>query len=143
MGMLGNLLGGLMGGGQQGGGMAGAVIQMLLSQAGQSGPGGQAGGLAALMQAMNSNGLGDVMKSWISTGQNMPISGAQLSQVLGQGQIAELAQQAGVAAHQAPEMLAGLLPNIVDRLTPHGAVPAENDLASMGMGLLKQFMGGK
>lgn len=141
MGMLGNLIGGIMGGGQQGGGLAGAVIKMLLGQAGQTG--GQGAGLASLVQGMNANGLGDVVKSWISTGQNLPISGAQLSKVLGQGQIAQLAQQAGLSEQQAPDMLAGLLPNIVDKLTPQGAVPPSSDLAGMGMDLLKDFMGGK
>ena len=143
MGMLGNLIGGLMGGQQGGGGLAGAIIQMLL-QGGQSGgvSGAQGGGLDVLIQAMNSNGLGDVMKSWISTGQNMPISGAQLAQVLGQGKISQLAQQDGIAPHQAPDMLASLLPNIVDKLTPQGQVPAGSDMASMGMNLLKDFMSG-
>jgi uncharacterized protein YidB (DUF937 family) len=105
--------------------------------------GGQGAGLAQLIQGMNSNGLGDVMKSWISTGQNLPISGAQLAKVLGQGQVSQLAQQAGIPVQQAPDMLAGLLPNIVDKLTPQGAVPQGNDLAGMGMNLLKEFMGGK
>ncbi|MSO19149.1 MAG: hypothetical protein EXQ56_01595 [Acidobacteria bacterium] len=86
MDMLGNVLGSLKGGGQ-GGGLAGAVMQLLIHKGGSSGQGGSTG-LAGLIQTMNSNGLGDVVSSWVGTGQNKAISAAQLSSVLGKNQIA-------------------------------------------------------
>jgi uncharacterized protein YidB (DUF937 family) len=35
----------------------------------------QTGGLGGLVEAFKSKGLNDIMSSWVSTGQNLPISG--------------------------------------------------------------------
>jgi uncharacterized protein YidB (DUF937 family) len=53
-----------------------------------SGSGSQSGGLGELVARFQQGGLGDVVSSWISTGQNLPISADQLSSVLGQDAIA-------------------------------------------------------
>ena len=83
----------------------------------------QGGGLNGLVQAFQSQGLGDVVASWIGTGQNLPISASQLQQTLGPQQLSQFAQQAGVAPDAAGDTLASLLPVIIDRLTPNGQMP--------------------
>jgi uncharacterized protein YidB (DUF937 family) len=81
--------------------------------------------------------MGDVVQSWISTGQNKPISPNQVTQVLGHDQVQEVANQAGVSHEEASSGIAALLPNVVDKLTPDGQVPQQGDLMSKGMELLK------
>jgi uncharacterized protein YidB (DUF937 family) len=38
------------------------------------------------------------------------------------------------------EKLSGLLPQVVNQLTPTGSVPEQGDLLSKGMGMLSSFM---
>jgi uncharacterized protein YidB (DUF937 family) len=40
------------------------------------------GGISGLVQQFHDKGLGDVVNSWVSTGQNLPISADQIKSVL-------------------------------------------------------------
>lgn len=115
MGLLDSLLGAASGGGQNGGGAE--LIGALLQQFG----GGQ--GLAGLVQQFQQGGLGELVQSWVSSGQNLPISAEQIAQVLGNGQLAQLAQQFGVQPAQMASQLSEQLPGLVDQLTPQGQLP--------------------
>jgi uncharacterized protein YidB (DUF937 family) len=84
---------------------------------------GQEGGLAGLVQKFKDQGLGDIVASWVSTGQNLPVSAQQIQQVLGNQRLQELAAQHGINVEQVSSHLAQILPVIVDKLTPNGAVP--------------------
>ena len=87
-------------------------------------------GLAGLVSAFQQRGMGDMMSNWISTGPNPPMSDAQVSEVLGQDTIGQFATKAGVPVSQAGSLLAGLLPEAVDFLTPNGSLPDTNTLES-------------
>jgi uncharacterized protein YidB (DUF937 family) len=100
---------------------------------------GGGGGLGGLVQAFQQQGLGDMMASWISTGPNPPVSPSQVSSVLGSGTLNEFAAKAGINPDQASSMLAGLLPTLVNQLTPEGKMPDANGLESAIGGLLKNF----
>ena len=109
------------------------VLQLLGS--GQSG-----GGLAGIIQGFQQAGLGDAISSWVSTGQNQPISPEQLLQGLGTARTQQLAQSAGVSEGAAASALAAILPTIVDRLTPDGQVPQSGQLNQL-MSALKGAIG--
>ena len=85
---------------------------------------GQFGGLQGLIEQFQRAGLGGHMNSWISTGQNQPISPDQLTQVLGSGQLQQMAQQAGLDPQALSGQLSQLLPQMIDKLTPHGQAPS-------------------
>jgi uncharacterized protein YidB (DUF937 family) len=97
---------------------------------------GGGGGLADVINAFNKSGLGSVMSQWISTGPNPPISGDQLSQVLGGDVIGQVAQKAGLGHADASSALAAILPRLIDHLTPNGQVPDAGSLQSSLGGLL-------
>jgi len=97
------------------------------------------GGLAGLVQSFHQNGLGGLVNSWISTGQNQPISGDQVQSVLGDEQVQQVAAKLGVSPDVAKTKLAEFLPMIVDKLTPNGQVPQQSNLMEMGMNLLNSF----
>lgn len=99
------------------------------------------GGLQALVNTFREKGLGDIVTSWIGTGENLPISGEQLKSVLGNEQVQAIAQKLGVSPADASNALADSLPQIVDKLTPNGQLP-EGNLIEQGLALLKGF-GGK
>jgi uncharacterized protein YidB (DUF937 family) len=82
------------------------------------------GGLAGLVQAFQKNGLGEIVSSWVSTGQNLPITPSQIEQGLDGDLLSQLASRAGLSSGAAGSQLAGLLPDVVDKLTPNGKIEA-------------------
>lgn len=103
---------------------------------------GGSGGLAGLVNSFNQKGLGSVMSSWISRGPNPPISPDQVNDVLGQDTVNQFAAKAGVPATQASSVLAGLLPNVVDQVTPEGHLP-DNDTLENSLKSLLGNLGGR
>ncbi|MGE5299987.1 MAG: YidB family protein [Acidobacteriota bacterium] len=101
----------------------------------------QTGGLSGLAQTFKDKGLGDVVSSWIGTGKNLPVSADQINQALGSEQIQQISEKAGVSQEEASKGLAGLLPEIIDKLTPDGKVP-EGNLLAQGLDTLKKKMFG-
>jgi uncharacterized protein YidB (DUF937 family) len=74
----------------------------------------------------------------VGKGENMPVSAEQIGQVLGGGQLAAMAEKFGVSPEVLSGQLAQHLPGMVDKLTPDGAVPAdESNLLSQVFSLLK------
>lgn len=94
---------------------------------------GQAGGLQGLIQQFQQAGLGGHMDSWISTGQNLPISPDQLTQVLGSGKLQQMAQQAGMDPQALSSGLSQVLPQMIDKLTPQGQAPSSGFDDVIGM----------
>lgn len=96
----------------------------------------QAGGLGGLLKTLQDNGLAEQAASWVSTGQNLPVSGDQIRNALGNGTLGQIAGQLGMSEGAAAGGLADLLPQVIDKLTPDGKVP-EGDLMAKGLDLLK------
>ncbi len=115
--------------GESGGSLLGSVLQMVTNP--------QNGGLSGLLQTLQQGGLAEAAKSWVSTGQNLPVSAEQIQSALGNDTVKNLAAQLGLNTEQMSGHLAELLPQVVDKLTPNGSVPSEGNLVSMGMELLK------
>ncbi|MFI5181313.1 MAG: YidB family protein [Thermoanaerobaculia bacterium] len=86
--------------------------------------GGMSGGLTGLVNMFNQKGLGDVVSSWVSTGKNLPISADQIQAVLGSSQIQALAAKAGIDPAKTSAAIAQILPQLVDKATPDGQIPA-------------------
>ena len=119
--------GGQGGAGQ--GGVVGAILQMVQQQ-----PGGVNGVISSFEHA----GLGGVVQSWISGGQNQAVSPGQVQQALGSGPMGAIASQLGVNNDQAANHLAQFLPQIMDHLSPGGQPPADGGMGALG-GLLEKF----
>jgi uncharacterized protein YidB (DUF937 family) len=99
----------------------------------------QMGGLSGLVEQFKNKGLGDAVSSWISTGENQPVSGEQMEQTLGNAKIQEIAQKLGISKADASGGLAAFLPQIIDQLTPDGTVP-EGDKLDQEFSLLKKSL---
>ena len=85
--------------------------------------GGFLGGLGSLVERFQQNGHGDVINSWIGSGQNQPITPDQLHQALGPDAVNNLSRMTGVSSQDLVSELSRLLPGIVDKLTPQGRMP--------------------
>jgi uncharacterized protein YidB (DUF937 family) len=104
------LKGGL--GGLLGGGAAGGILS---------------GGLQDLLKQFQQNGQGDKAETWVSKGPNKPVSPQELEKALGSERVDWLMEQTGMSRE---ELLAGLsreLPETVDKLTPEGRLPTEQE----------------
>ncbi len=149
--VLGSAMGALQGGGQASGGsginplLMQVIAALLQGQGGGAGGGGALGGLGGLLQQLQQGGLGEAAKSWVSPGQNLPVSADQLQAALGGDRIDALAQQVGLPAGDLASQLAQYLPQVVDHLTPNGQLP-EGEAGSAGGadlgGLLSNVLGG-
>lgn len=102
----------------------------------------QTGGLAGFMQSFETAGLGNIVKSWVSTGENLPISATQIESALGNERIGQFASQLGIDPAQASAKLAEYLPQAIDKLTPDGNVPTGESLTAKGLELLKSKLFG-
>lgn len=100
----------------------------------------QAGGLQGLLARLQAGGLAEAAQSWVGTGANRPVSADALGGALGPDLMDLVARQMGGNAQQASGTLAELLPELIDRLTPQGQLPADNGLG--GLGDLGALLGG-
>lgn len=91
----------------------------------------QVGGISGLQQMFQEKGLGNIVSSWIGTGQNLPISADQLQGVLHSGALEQVAAKAGIDTSQLTSMMSTLLPHVVDKLTPNGEIPEGGALSQM------------
>ena len=132
MGFLEDIAGKVLGTSKQGGQTAliNAVVGMLGNK--------NTGGLGGLVEQFAAKGLGDLVNSWVSTGDNLPATPAQIQKGLGSDMISQLGAQVGLSPDAVTSSLSELLPQIVDKLTPGGKVQ-EEDIMSQGADLLKSL----
>jgi uncharacterized protein YidB (DUF937 family) len=100
---------------------------------------GGASGLAALAGAFQSKGLGSLMESWVGSGDNQSIDVAQLVGLLGDDNVAQFAQKAGLSLADAGPAIAAVLPSLINGLTPQGKMPETGSLESTLGGLLSSL----
>jgi uncharacterized protein YidB (DUF937 family) len=110
-GSLGDLLKGVLGGGA-----AGTALS---------------GGLNDLLKQLQQNGQGDVANSWVGTGQNKAIAPKDLASALGADRINALMAYSGMSREDMLNGLSQHLPNVVDKLTPDGRLPTEEEAARL------------
>jgi len=114
--------------GGEGSGLLKGVMEMLSDKEG--------GGLGGLVQSFQQKGLGDIIYSWIGTGQNAEISPDQIREGLGSETLQNLAAKAGISPDEATAKLSELLPNLIDKMTPDGVIP-EGGILDKGLEFLK------
>ncbi len=119
---------GALGPGQQQGGLGG-----LLGNLGGAGVGGLLGdGLGELVERFRQNGQGEVADSWVGHGPNKEVAPTQLEQAIGPDVLATLSQQTGLSRDEILARLSRELPTAVDRYTPEGRLPTQQDLSRWG-----------
>jgi uncharacterized protein YidB (DUF937 family) len=107
MGFLDGLLGGVVGGEMAS--VVGGLIE-------------KHGGVQGIVSQLESQGLGNTVKSWVGTGANQPITAAQVHSAFGADVIAGLAAKVGLHPNDLAEKIAQALPQAVNKLTPNGVV---------------------
>jgi uncharacterized protein YidB (DUF937 family) len=90
------------------------------------------GGVSGLYEKFRNGGLGGAFASWVSTGANQLVSPNQIEAVLGNAQVQAFAKLLGIDTAQASDFLARTLPQLIDKLTPDGTLPAEAAVVASG-----------
>ena len=134
-GMVGKLAGQLGSGTSQNNRLIGAAAKLISS--------GNVGGLGGLMQMFSQHGHADTVNSWVSTERNRAISPNEVQDVLGQDNVRQVADEAGVSEQEASNGLADILPQLVDKMTPNGKVPEGDNANGMLSQLASHFLGGQ
>lgn len=106
------------GGGAAAGGLGGALSGGAL-----------AGGLKDLLDRFRQSGHENTAQSWVSTGANKTIAPHELEQALGEERVQWLMEQTGMPKEQLLTGLSGELPDAINRLTPNGRIPTDEELA--------------
>jgi uncharacterized protein YidB (DUF937 family) len=115
--------------------IVGALIALLLSRAlagktDEKKPDvpGTEDGLGGLVERFRQGGLEDIIKSWIGTGANRPVTPNQLQQALGPETVDGLSRETGLPREDLLSQLSRLLPEVIDKLSPGGRLPKDEDL---------------
>ena len=113
-GMQGGVLGNL--GGLLGGASTGSVLS---------------GGLRDLIDRFRQSGHGQAADSWVKSGPNQPIGSEQLEQAIGPEVLSTLAERTGLSRDELLSRLTRELPAAVDKFTPDGRLPTEDEAARL------------
>ena len=111
-------LGGVLG--NLGGALGGASVGGVLS-----------GGLRDLIERFKQSGHGQTADSWVNTGPNQPLGPDQLEQAIGPDVLNTLTQQTGLSREELLSRLTRELPAAVDKFTPQGRLPTEDEAARL------------
>jgi uncharacterized protein YidB (DUF937 family) len=96
------------------------------------------GGLQGLTSKLTSGGLGQQVQSWVGTGENKPVSGAQVQQAMEPEQLNAMAKQAGMTPEETSNEVAKALPDMVNQATPQGKMP-DHDPFAKGVDAIKHM----
>lgn len=114
------------------GGDKGKMVQVAMELFNQN------GGLEGVLAKFNASGLGKQAASWVSKGENLPISAENITQILGSSVVAEIAAKFGMNPADLSSKIAEYLPQAIDKMTPDGEVNANSgNLMSAVLGMLK------
>jgi uncharacterized protein YidB (DUF937 family) len=95
------------------------------------------GGLSKMLSGFQSAGMQDKVDSWVSSGENQPLSAGDVQQAVSQEQIDKVAERLGISQEQAAGVIADVLPNLVDKVSPEGQLASEEQLDQIGAALEK------
>jgi uncharacterized protein YidB (DUF937 family) len=114
------------------GGDKGAMLQIAMDLFKQN------GGLEGILTKFNEAGFSEQTASWVSQGDNLPISAEQIIQVLGRDSIASIAEKLTLSPTDISKKIAEYLPQAIDKMTPNGKVDGNSgNLLAAVMGMLK------
>jgi len=88
--------------------------------------------LGALVGGLSQNGLGEIVGSWLGSGENASISMDQITDLLGSDKVSEFASNLGLSEESAKGALADALPQVVDQATSGEGTVMDEMLAQVG-----------
>lgn len=123
-----NILGGLLGEVLKGalGGNTAPQPQQLPDIFGQVLKNTDLGSIGGLLKQLQEGGLERQIGSWLGTGQNLPVTPAQIKDALGNEQIRQIAQQMGIPVDDVLKLITQFFPEAVNQASPEGELKPEH-----------------
>jgi uncharacterized protein YidB (DUF937 family) len=78
------------------------------------------GGLDEVVKRFEASGFISKVRSWVSAGPNQPINSVEVLQLFGLRSLGEMANKVGIPLDRLRDLLAELLPVVIDQRTPQG-----------------------
>jgi len=97
--------------------------------------------IGSMISSFSEGGLGNVVSSWLGSGENAAISSGSLMDMLGSDKIASFASQLGVSEDTALEGLSSALPEMVDNASPEGSLLDSIGGASGALNMVGKLFG--
>ena len=99
--------------------------------------------LGGIISSMQGSGLSGIAASWLGDGENQPITGAQIAEIVGSGKLNDFASSMNMDVETAGNGLAKLVPELIDKSSSAGQlmdlVNAAGGLSGLSENLLKMF----
>ena len=80
------------------------------------------GGVSGVVAELEKTGLGQQVKSWVSTEPNLPISSKEMEEAVGAEHVKQMAAESGMPYDKVLDLLAKHVPTIIDKATLEGKV---------------------
>lgn len=108
-------------------GILGGLGDMLGGNGAGTSSGGLAGGLGELMNTFKNAGQSETADSWVTPGvPTKGLTAQEVEQAIGSENLDELSSRTGLSRQDLLERLATAIPETVDRLTPEGRMPTDD-----------------
>jgi uncharacterized protein YidB (DUF937 family) len=92
--------------------------------------------LGGLVGQLNGGGLASLAASWLGDGDNSPVSGNQIADILGQGNVRNFANEIGVDENTASSGLSDIIPGLIDQNSKGGSLLDNDMVASLAKNAL-------
>ena len=86
-------------------------------------------GIREVLDRFRNAGAGEQVDSWVSRGENQPLQRDQVERAIDPETLEALSKQTGLSRDELIERITKDLPSAVDKATPMGQLPPENDRA--------------
>ena len=78
--------------------------------------------LSNILSSITSGDVGSIISSWMGDGENDPVDGSQLTEILGEDKVNQFAEKLGVDTDTALSGLSDAIPNMIDKATGEGSL---------------------
>lgn len=99
--------------------------------------------LGGLLGQLNGGGLASMAASWLGDGDNSPMDGNQITDLFGQSQVQNFAQDLGVDENSATSGLSNMIPSLIDGNSNGGSLldslGGSDMIGSLAKGALGSF----
>jgi uncharacterized protein YidB (DUF937 family) len=86
--------------------------------------------LSKMLDNFKSAGLGEKVDSWVGKGPNEAVSAEEVKRAADPENLQAIADKAGISVDEAAEEMSKTLPEVVDKLTPDGVLPSDDQVRS-------------
>lgn len=112
------------------------AVTALFKQFKGDGPAGVSN-VVGLVEHLSTTGLAKQLDTWTGSSKNAPITGAQVKQAFDRETIDQVAQDTDSTPDQAANLIAGVVPQLIDSSTEAGEVPDTEETEQV-LGQFKQ-----